>query len=158
MNAKLLALSLIALAACTSLHSRQFGAAVSDASPVAATTVLHHPEMYDGKTVVIEGTITEVCPKKGCWMMLRDGDREMRVTFKDYGFFVPLDCAGTKARIEGAFSITETSVEDARHYLEDAKKFDEAAKITAPVKTLSLVATGVELFDAAPAASGSSSY
>ena len=43
--------------------------------------------------VVVEGTITDVCAKKGCWMKVVDGDDEIFVKFRDYGFFVPRNAA-----------------------------------------------------------------
>lgn len=134
---------LVALAACSS--PGQYGGKVPAGEAVAATTVLHHPELYDGKRVVVEGRIDEVCPIKGCWMVLRDGDKTMRVTFADYAFFVPKDSAGQVARIDGVVARRVVPVDEARHYLEDAGKHDEAAKITAPVEQLTMVASGVEL-------------
>ena len=43
-----------------------------------------------GKIIQLTGYITKSCAKKGCWMVMEDGKTSMRVTFKDYGFFVPL--------------------------------------------------------------------
>ena len=40
-------------------------------------------------TTKVKATLIESCPKKGCWMQLDMGNGEtMRVSFKDYGFFV----------------------------------------------------------------------
>jgi hypothetical protein len=70
----------------------------------------------------------------------------MRVRFKDYGFFVPTDLpSGSIVRMEGRFDIEETSVEELRHYLMDAGKPDEAAKITEPERTFAFEATGVAI-------------
>ncbi|MBK8979732.1 MAG: DUF4920 domain-containing protein [Planctomycetes bacterium] len=124
---------------------RRYGAELSVGDAVPARALLQQPESYDGKRVLVEGTVAEVCPVKGCWMVIRDGEQSMRVTFKDYGFFVPKDCAGQTARIEGVFAICEVPVDEARHYLEDAGRPEGAAKITQPVKQLTLVADGVEL-------------
>ena len=41
--------------------------------------------------VKIEGQVTEVCQAKGCWMILVDGETYARVTFENYGFFVPIE-------------------------------------------------------------------
>ena len=54
-----------------------------------------------GKQVLIEGTIGDVCQAKGCWMTVRDQDQEVRVEFKDYGFFVPYSAGGKPVRLEG---------------------------------------------------------
>jgi hypothetical protein len=149
MKNTLLAGLLAVLCACASVQGGsevvREGAPVSSGPAVAAAEVLRSPELYEGKTVVVEGRIAEVCKVKGCWMVLGDRERWMRVTFKDYGFFVPKDCEGAVARVEGVFTVERVSVAQARHYLEDAGRHEEAAKVVEAVETPTLVANGVEL-------------
>lgn len=95
----------------------------------------------------VKGDIDAVCLKKGCWMTLEkpNGD-PMRVTFKEYGFFVPVDCAGKTAVVEGIAQFDTTSVADLRHYAEDeGLAAEEIAKITAPEIEMVFVADGVIL-------------
>jgi len=76
-------------------------------------------------------------------MKLNDGD-DMRVTFKDYKIFVPKDLAGKEVILDGFAYADTTSVEDQRHYAEDAgKSAAEIAKITTPKKQLAFEAKGV---------------
>jgi len=107
--------------------------------------------MGDNKTanMKVEGKVIEVCKKKGCWMVLETPDgKGMRVTFKDYGFFMPKDIAGRTVVIEGLAKRQTISVEKLRHYAEDAKKSpEEVAKITEPKKEIAFVANGVILLD-----------
>jgi hypothetical protein len=107
--------------------------------------LLDEPAAHSGKTVVVEGVVDEVCQNKGCWMTLKHDGKDMRVRFKDYAFFVPKDSSGKTARVEGVFEVKDVPVDEARHYLEDAGKPEEAAKITAPVKSFTFMASGVEL-------------
>src|SRR6185503_19761161 len=106
---------------------------------------LEHPERYDGQHLVVEGRVAEVCQAMGCWIVLQDGDRTMRVTFQDHAFFVPKDSAGRIARVEGTLALRDVPVAEARHYMEDAGRPADAAKITAPGRALTRVASGVEL-------------
>jgi len=97
----------------------------------------------------IEGKVVEVCKKKGCWMTLEmpNGD-PMRVTFKDYAFFMPKDIVGKKVVLDGLAKKQTISVETLRHYAEDAKKTpEEVAKITDPKKELAFEAKGVVILD-----------
>ena len=72
-------------------------------------------------------------------------DQEIRVTFKDYGFFMPLNAEGDVI-INGKAFITETSVEDLRHYAEDAgKSKEEIDAITETERTFAFEADGVLL-------------
>ena len=93
------------------------------------------------------GVVKEVCQSKGCWMKveLEDGAEAM-VRFKDYGFFMPKDIAGKEVIINGLAFVEEMSVEDQRHYAEDAgRSADEISKITKPKRTMGFEADGVLL-------------
>jgi hypothetical protein len=104
--------------------------------------------MKVGDTLDVKFTsnINSVCSKKGCWMRLDLGEeKEVMVKFKDYGFFMPLDAKG-EVIVNGKAFVQETSVDELKHYAEDAgKSAEEIAKITEPKKTLSFVADGVLL-------------
>ena len=67
----------------------------------------------------------------------------MRIRFKDYGFFVPLDSAGTQALLEGQLVIRELSKEDAAHLEGEGAKVnrDETGKAI----EIGLVASALEL-------------
>ena len=99
--------------------------------------------------VKITGKIASVCQKKGCWMMMETSDGQtMRVRFKDYEFFVPKDCAGKTAVIEGIAFNDVTSVAELRHYAEDANKSkEEIEKITQPEKKPAFEAEGVIIYE-----------
>lgn len=94
----------------------------------------------------VQGTIKEVCSKKGCWMTLdMGGEKDLMVRFKDYGFFMPLDAKGDVI-INGFATISETSVDELRHYAEDAGASEqEIEAIVAPELTYSFEADGVLL-------------
>ena len=93
----------------------------------------------------VEGTVESVCKMKGCWMKVKTSDGQtMRVTFKDYGFFVPKDIVGKTVVVEGTAETSTTPVADLRHYAQDAgKSKEEIEKITEPEKALTFVADGV---------------
>ena len=99
---------------------------------------------FEGK---ISGEIKEVCSSKGCWltMDLPDGS-SMRVTFKDYEFFVPKNSQGFPIVLEGVATLTETDVKTLQHYAKDEGKSDEeVAKITEPKREITFEAVGVKI-------------
>lgn len=93
----------------------------------------------------VEGTVNEVCKKKGCWMTMNKEDGStIRVTFKDYGFFVPMDIDGQEVILLGTAKMDSTSVEDLRHYAEDAGKTkEEIEAINEPEIQVNFEAEGV---------------
>lgn len=126
-----------------------YGKEITDTDALSSERLMaHFDTMKVGDTLntKMKGAITEVCSKKGCWMKLDIGnDKIVRVTFKDYGFFMPLDATG-EVVVNGIAYVKETSVADLKHYAEDAgKSAKEIAKITEPEVTMSFEADGVLL-------------
>ncbi len=103
----------------------------------------------DSVHVKVSGVVESICQKKGCWLKMDAGGGElMMVRFYDYGFFLPMDCAGKKIILEGNAFKSVTSVDELRHYAEDAgKSKEEIEKITEAEKQISFEATGVLLFN-----------
>lgn len=125
-----------------------FGAEITDADVIDSKAMLgKFQNLKKGDTITVKfaSKINEVCSKKGCWMKLSLGDdKETMVRFKDYGFFMPLDANAAEVIVNGKAYVTETSVEDLRHYAEDAGKTkEEIAKITEPEITYAFEADGV---------------
>ncbi|UZD23150.1 DUF4920 domain-containing protein [Algoriphagus halophytocola] len=104
--------------------------------------IVNETGSFEGK---ISGEIVEVCTKKGCWLTLDLPNGEsMRVTFKDYGFFVPTTSQGFPIILDGVATLTETDVETLRHFAEDqGKSKDEVEAITEPKREITFEATGV---------------
>ncbi|MBL8755095.1 MAG: DUF4920 domain-containing protein, partial [Planctomycetes bacterium] len=121
------------------------GITAGDATPLAH--VMNNPEQFTGKVVRIEGPITAVCQTKGCWMYLGEGkpNSPFMVKFKDYGFFVPKDASGRTTIVEGTMTMKQETVEETKHYLEDAGKTEEAAKVTEGRKLWRFMASGVAI-------------
>jgi len=92
----------------------------------------------------IKGEVENVCLKKGCWMTIKNPTGEpMRVTFKDYAFFMPMDCHNKIVTFKGKAYQDTTSVKMLRHYAEDENLPQEAInKITEPKVEIAFEATG----------------
>jgi hypothetical protein len=90
------------------------------------------------------GEVTEVCQAKGCWMILVDGDSYARITFKDYGFFVPIETSMQRSVVYGVLSEHVLSGEQAEHYAQDAGA-QSTLELQGEVREYSLVASAVQL-------------
>lgn len=96
-------------------------AAVDAAKPAEQVPLML--QNRDSVYLTLKGTALSSCTKKGCWMTVDIGEgAQMRVTFKDYGFFVPKDLNGEQVVLEGSLQKKVSSVEEQRHYAEDAGK------------------------------------
>jgi hypothetical protein len=122
-----------------------YGETISEENQTSTVEMISQVEAngtFEGK---ISGEIKEVCTKKGCWMTMELPNGEsMRVTFKDYGFFVPTNSHGFPVVMEGVATLTETDVATLQHFAEDqGKSADEVAAITSPKREITFEATGV---------------
>jgi hypothetical protein len=110
--------------------------------PITLDDVAAKPDAFADKLTMISGKVSTVCQKKGCWLSLKsDKGTVARVTFKDYGFFAPKDCAGQVATVEATVKVTKLDAAERAHLAQDAGKKPEEI----PEVELRLVANGLEL-------------
>ena len=100
----LLLAALLPLLGCTA-QSDDFGAGITLEQPTPLAEIVGDPARFAGETLLIHGQVSEVCQKKGCWAVIRDGDSHVRMRFEDYGFFLPKDCVGAEAYAQGSVSV-----------------------------------------------------
>lgn len=123
------------------------GAAVGTAKKVSLAEAMKNPSKYRDKPILVEGVIVRSCKMEGCWMELAPAKdaSAVRIKMKDHAFFVPLDAAGLKARVEGVMSVKTLSKAEVDHLMnEDGAKF-EKINADGTVTEISFEATGVEL-------------
>ena len=136
MKTLLLALCLLSPAALAANYGEPMPE--GEATPIAAAAA--DPAAFAGKAAKFTGRITQVCQKKGCWVVLEQDGASARVMAKDHGFAVPMDASGT-AVAYGVLQEEPISEEHARHLVED----DGAAPPAA--KELRIVATAISIAD-----------
>ncbi|HYQ05273.1 MAG TPA: DUF4920 domain-containing protein [Polyangiaceae bacterium] len=128
--------------------SKGFGAPISPGPELALSEVLSHPEQFRDRAVTVEGQVRAACTRRGCWMELaQSSDPKLpgcRVTFKDYGFFVPTDSAGSHAKVQGTLGVNTLPAERVAHLESEGGQFPRK-NADGSVDELRLVATGVEL-------------
>lgn len=95
-------------------------------------------------TVKLKGVVTQVCEKEGCWIKVKSPNGSMMVKMKDHKFLVPLVLNGKTIVIDGIADEKLTTVEQLRHFAEDAgKSKEEIAKITEAKKEITVQAKGI---------------
>ena len=85
-------------------------------SPISAVDFLQDPSKYDGSTIVVEGRVADVCQKAGCWLVLAEGDKSIRVRTKAHKFLVAKDGTGKTAKIEGLVKSHKVDPKKVAHY------------------------------------------
>lgn len=125
-----------------SLH---FGRLIDESGAKSVEEFAMAMEGQDSLDVKIHAVARDVCQKKGCWMKVELADGEMmRIKFKDYGFFVPMDISGKEVVFSGKAYTETTPVEELRHYAEDGGATEEEiAAITEDETKVTFMADGV---------------
>ena len=131
-----------------------FGAAPSVAEVTSIDKLLAAPDEFKGKTVRVEGLVTDVCPKRGCWMEIAGTEPGQKLKFKvtDGVMVFPPEAKGKMAVAQGEVTVRELSLEESKEYAAyQAKEYGkdiDPAKITTPMKVVTLAGTGAVLRDA----------
>jgi uncharacterized protein DUF4920 len=121
-----------------------FGAAFEPGPVIPLPQLLANPAEYADKSVTTEGQVQRACSSKGCWMEIGTGEDACRVTFKDYGFFVPTDSAGARAKIQGRLATRVVEAAAVQHLEAEGARFrNKRADGTAT--EVRLIASAVQL-------------
>jgi hypothetical protein len=110
--------------------------------------ILAKPEAYNGKRLLVEGNIVDVCSERGCWIKIGSDKEFQSLTFKvDDGVIVfPLTAKGKKAQGEGVLSVKtyskEQLIESGKKHAEKEKKEFDPASIKGPKTVILLKGEG----------------
>jgi hypothetical protein len=130
-------------AVAVSATHETFGALLAETGRVLRLSeIIHNADAYVDTDVVLTTRIAKVCQRKGCFFIATDGAATARVTFEDYGFFIPTDSAGKRVTLAGTFTRTEVDAEQAEHYAAD---LGEAPAGRAGGPEYAIVATSVRI-------------
>ena len=97
----LIVLTLISITSAD--DAEKYGAEITLSKKTTISEILTNAESLVGKNVLVEGTVIDVCAKRGCWINLgSDVESEsIRVKVKDGEIVFPTDAKGKKALVEG---------------------------------------------------------
>lgn len=99
-------------------ESKVYGQSMPEGNAIGIATAAADPAAYAGEARLFSGRITQVCQKKGCWVVLEQDGRSARVMAKDHGYEVPFDSSGP-AVAYGVLQVEPITPEHARHLVED---------------------------------------
>jgi Domain of unknown function (DUF4920) len=124
-----------------------FGQKVSEADAISADLLVENLNTAgQTKEVNVIGKISEVCKAEGCWVRMETKQGSFLIKMKDHAFLVPVALEGKTIVADGVATFKETSVEQLRHFAEDAgKSKEEIALIVDPKKEIVFQAKGIKV-------------
>ena len=148
-----LAFGALTASATMAQSTKDYGKALTLTVKTPISSILKDPRAYDGKRVLVEGLIIEVCETRGCWIRIASDKEFEAIRFKvqDGVITFPMEAKGKLALAEGVVAITnltrEQAVEQAREMAKERgtlAKFDPS-KIKGPVTDVQITGEGARV-------------
>jgi hypothetical protein len=113
-----------AVVGSTDLEMINYGASFTETDAIKAKELLADPGAFSEGTILVEGTVVDVCQKAGCWMILSDGANQIRVVMKDHSFSVNKQGTGAWARVQGHLEAIDLDPETVSHLEGESQRPD----------------------------------
>lgn len=130
----------------------RFGDGLTDGVEAASIEdILSEPDAWVGQRVQIEGVVSGVCAKQGCWIDLTSTtDATMRVKVDDGVIVFPQEAVGRRAVAEGTVEILDLERDRYEAWLrhvaeEEGRKFDPSEVGEGPYRIVRLRGLGAEI-------------
>jgi len=130
-----------------------YGAELALPDSVSVTELLADPASFEGQAVHVEGMVTDVCPKRGCWFEMAGENTGEKLRFKvDDGVMVfPVDAKGKYAVAEGTVVVNqltlEETIEHLAHQAEELGTEFDPSSVTDPLRIVRLDGSGAVIRD-----------
>ena len=132
-------------ATTTTPNEKDYGVPFTINDSIPAADLLADPSKYVGQTVRVAGKVSDICQKKGCWLILSAEDKHMRVMTKGHGFFVDMDKVGFNGHIEGKVIARELNPKRTEHFASEASSGAPIPEKSATKISYEMVASSIRL-------------
>jgi hypothetical protein len=143
-----LTLLVLAAGAPQAEDGKIYGEPLTGTETVAISELLANPDPYLGEVVRVEGLVTGVCEKRGCWMSLAGDEefQEIRIKVDDGVIVFPLEAKGHRAVAEGVFTKVEMTLDQTvayrKHHAEEHGEEFDPSTVTEPLVFFQIRGTG----------------
>lgn len=129
--------TLLVLPLSAAADESTYGAPLGEAEEVSLAKLIHDPAPWVGKKVRVEGRITDVCPRMGCWVDIADADsNSIRFKVKDGEIVFPVEVKDRAIVAEGVLVRLEMTREEAiawkQHLAEEKGETFDPATVEGP--------------------------
>jgi len=125
-----------------------YGKALTGTDTIAISALHANPDPHLGQTVRVEGLVTGVCEKRGCWMSLASDEefQDIRIKVDDGVMVFPVTAKGKRAIAEGVFTQIEMTMEQTlaygKHHAEEHGETFDPSSVTEPLVYYQINAIG----------------
>ena len=126
------------------------GVELEETTPIVK--ILAEPDAFLGRTVRVEGSVLDVCPKKGCWIEIGSSEEHIQIKVDDDVIVFPAAAKGRVAAAQGEVEAIEMTREKYLGWLahqaeEKGEEFDaETAGVgDGPYRIIRIKGTGARI-------------
>jgi hypothetical protein len=131
---------------------KKFGAPLTVTEVTKVSEIFATPEKFNGKRVLVQGPIVDVCAQMGCWLAVGSDQEFQTIRFKveDGVIVFPMSVKGMNAKVQGVIVVETLSVEQQiaqgeTHAREMKKTFDPKS-VTGPKTNIQIKGEGAVVF------------
>ena len=112
--------------------------------------ILANPENFINQTLTVQGTVTSVCQKRGCWADITAGSKAwLKLKVRDGHLVIPMSAKGRSATATGILMALNLSQQQSILYLEhmaqDAGQAFDRSSVTQGITVYQLQPNAIEI-------------
>jgi hypothetical protein len=132
-------------------QGKKYGKKITVKKVTSVSSILADPKKFDGKRIMVEGTVTDVCQHMGCWITIAEKEDGESIKFKveDGVIVFPKDSKGKIAKVQGKITVADLTKEELiaskKHEAEEAGKAFDSTSVTGPKTVVTIQGEGAIL-------------
>lgn len=133
-------------------QEKKYGKALTLTQGTKVSEIYASPEKFNGKRVLVEGPVVDVCAEAGCWLALGSDQDFQTIRFKveDGVMVFPMSARGMKARVEGIVSVSTLTeaqqIEAGKEMAREKKTTFDPSKVKGPKASIMIKGEGAVVY------------
>ncbi len=132
------------LTAAGAIQAKKYGTALTLTEVTKVSDIYASPDKFNGKRVLVQGPIVDVCAEMGCWLAVGSDQEFQSIRFKveDGVIVFPMSIKGMTAKVEGVLTVTMLSEAD---QIKQGEEMAREKKTTFDPKTVKGPKTSIQI-------------
>ncbi|HQX82894.1 MAG TPA: DUF4920 domain-containing protein [Vicinamibacterales bacterium] len=132
------------LTAAGAIQAKKYGTALTLTEVTKVSDIYASPDKFNGKRVLVQGPIVDVCAEMGCWLAIGSDKEFQTIRFKveDGVIVFPMSVKGMNAKVEGVLAVSLLSEAD---QIKQGEEMAREKKTTFDPKTVKGPKTSIQI-------------
>ena len=132
-------------------QAKKFGTPLTLTEVTKVSDIFASPDKFNGKRVLVQGPIVDVCAEMGCWLAVGSDQEFQSIRFKveDGVIVFPMSIKGMTAKVEGVLTVTMLSeadqIKQGEEMARESKKTFDPKTVKGPKASIQIKGEGAEV-------------